>query len=186
MRILIATPLYPPDIAPSATYVKDLAQRFSEAFQGDSLVIATYTPLPEEVAGVSVLSLSKPLPLLLRLISYTQLLGKAARDADVILLENGSSTELPVVFLSYMRRLRYVMHISDIAAHTRTQTGGIKKFIERFAASRAITKVDHLPLPRPEVLPFSPYPTEAFATYEASWKEHVSILKEAIAYERRK
>jgi hypothetical protein len=169
MRVVIATPLYPPDIAEPAPYVKELAKRLSKEHE---VTVVAYGRLPETVPGVRIVSVRKDRPTLVRLFAYWRALRRAARDADVVYAENGSSVELPVSLVGK----RLILHMGDAAAHEHANKSLIRHVIERIAATHAAHVVRDLPLPRPEVLPLEAFPQEAMDAYEQSWGAHLNIL----------
>ena len=69
MKILIVTPLYPPDIAGHSAYVKELALRLREAH---TVTILAYNHIPEKIEGVNIITIQKHLPTLVRLFLCTQ------------------------------------------------------------------------------------------------------------------
>lgn len=196
MRILIATPLYPPDIAGHAPYVKELALRLKDTHD---ISILAFTHIPEKVPGVTIIAINKHLPLLLRIIRYTLTLLKAARDADVVYVQNGASTELPMLIVSKLTKTPFVLRLGDavplmnaekstwhkvllyaavhaakiVVVHGYTDAV-TQKLMTRFTSKLSIIS---RPLPRPEILPFKPYPLPAFEAYESSWAQHVNNLR---------
>jgi len=167
MRIVIATPLYPPDTAPQASYVKELATRLGTLLQ---VTIVAYGSYPEAIPGVRIVPVSKHQPKLLRLLAFFWILYRETRNAEVLYAENGPSAELPVGLLVRLIRLKLVVHLGDQPAHLRAAR------LEHFMTSRASNIVSEIPLPRPEILPFTLYPEEALRAYEASWQEHIAML----------
>ncbi len=191
MRLLIATPLYPPDIAPLAVYVKELARRLSA--ESTEVTVLAYGHIPEKIDNVQIIPVRKDRPLLLRLFAMTLVLWDAMRDADVILVANGASVELPASILSFFTRKPIVFMVADRVALTSAQRHRILRYIFRTLCSRA-TYIIHdtdmeipchtnqkcvalaLPLRRPEILPFAPLPENTFVAYENSWKEYLTQL----------
>lgn len=176
MRIVLATPLYPPEIALPAPYIKELAKRLTTLHK---VTIVAYARLPENVPGVTIVAVDKRKPLPLRLLSYFFALRKAAKDADVIYTENGASVELPVGILSFFTKQSPIIHIGDQAAHERARANFVLKSIEQFAFSRAQKIVADIPLSKPEILPLEPFPVEKIAAYEQSWGTHLHTLEDA-------
>lgn len=174
MKVVIVTPLYPPEVAEPAPYAKELARRLS---QGDSVSVVAYTHLPEQTPGVTVEAVDKRRPLPARLYAFTRALLKAMDRADVVYAINGSSVELPVLVASYVRRTPLIFCIADHAAHERARYAGLSRTLEHLAFVRARTIVTELPLKRPEILPLDPEPTEALAAYETSWATHLTSLR---------
>ncbi len=176
MKIVIATPLYPPEIAEPAPYIKELAKRLAELHE---VTIVAYARLPEKVPGVSIVVIDKRRPLPLRLLSYMQALWQAAKHADVVYVENGASVELPAGLISFFRKRLLIVHIGDRTAHERARTHVLLRNIERFTLARAARVIREMPATRPEILPFEPFPTEQFTAYEKSWEAHLRILQDA-------
>src|SRR5438105_15127744 len=108
MKIVLASPLYPPDIAQPAPYIKELAMRLRARH---SVALVVYGELPEKVDGVKIVSVSKRLPLIIRLIKFMFALARACADADVIYAENGASIELPLALVRYFTHARVLIHI---------------------------------------------------------------------------
>lgn len=179
MRIAIATPLYPPDIAEPAPYVKELATRLSKKHE---VTIVTYGRFPEEIPGVRIVAVSKQRPLPIRLALYTFALLKAAKKTDVIYALNGPSVELPASIASFITRATFLAFLGDTSAHTRAQNRSVLKHLEEMFLRRAHDTVSHAPLPRPEILPFSPYPTNELEAFNRSWDTHLNALEKALPY----
>jgi len=178
MKIIIATPLYPPDTAEPAPYVKELAQRLSK---DHTITIATYACLPEKIPGVTFVCTSKRISKLTRLIAYTRILIQTSWKADVLYVQNGASTELPAVISTLLTRTPLIFQISDERYKQRVETSFFLSLIEKCIITVARTVITQKemphPLPRPEILPFEPYPTERLAAYNASWDMHINQLQ---------
>jgi len=172
MKILLATPLYPPDIAESGRYVKELARRLSISH---SVTIVAYGRIPEAVPGVRTIVINKRQPLLFRLLAYTLCLWSEVRTHEVVYFENGASVELPCGIVGRFTKKPFYMHISDAAAHAHAERSRVFGAIERFATKCAKVITDTLP-ERPELLPFAPPPTAALASYEEAWEKHLRKL----------
>lgn len=167
MRIVLATPLYPPEIADVAAYAKELARRLSKDHE---VTVVTYAHLPEPISGVTVVAIEKHRPLLVRLLSFRNALARAIRGADIVLAVNGASIELPLLLVSRHRTTPLIFCVADRAAHDRAG------LLEHLASSRAGHIVSDFPPRRPEILPFAPRPTEELAAHERSWDAHVAGL----------
>lgn len=165
MRILIATPLYPPEVAPAAAYAKELARRLAENHE---VAVLAYVHLPETLPGVRVVTIEKRQPRLARLRSFRAALALEAARADAVVALNGASVELPLLFGT---RAPVIFCIADANAHARA---GI---LERLARVRARAVVANVPSPKPEILPFADYPVNALAAWETAWQEHIAMLE---------
>ncbi|MBI3572115.1 hypothetical protein HY091_01100 [Candidatus Kaiserbacteria bacterium] len=174
MRIVLATPLYPPEIAEPAPYVKELARRLSKDHR---VIIVAYGRLPERVLGVTIVAVDKRWPLPFRLLAYFFALLGAARNADLIYAQNGPSVELPAAFVALILGRPLIIRIGDQAAHEYATRHLARRIIERFALSRACEVISDGPLPRPEVIPFQPFPPAKRVAYEHAWEEHLRALE---------
>lgn len=175
MKIVLATPLYPPEIAEPAPYIKELAKRLSALHE---VTIIAYARLPEKVPGVRIIAIDKRQPLFIRLIAYFFALLRAARRADIVYAMNGASVELPVAIASLVTAGTLIIRIGDAAAHERARRNWRTGSIEQFTFSRARRVVIDAPRSRPEIMPLEAYPKEEFAAYEASWQAHLHTLED--------
>jgi len=174
MRIAIATPLYPPDSADTALYVKDLAARLAK---DHTVTLLAYAYLPEKVPGVRIVSVDKRAPLPVRLVSFLFALMRELPGHDLTLAINGASVELPVTVASYFSSTPYVLMRRDIDARLRTSESFLLRSIEAFARARAQAVVESCAGLKPEVLPLEPPDEAAWQKYEASWDTHLSLLR---------
>lgn len=180
MKIVLATPLYPPDVAEPAPYIKELAKRLAE--EGHSITIVAYTRLPEKITGVRIISISKHALLPLRLAAFMKNMISAGRAADVIYAENGPSVELPMIVATFLIRTLFILHIGDTLAYERAEKNIFLRYIKRAAIKRAHATVTDTPLKRPEILPFHSISATEKNTYEESWKAHIRSLMELFTH----
>mgnify|MGYP001577448120 FL=1 len=180
MNIVLVTPLYPPDIAEQARYIKETAARLAK--KGHGITIVAYAHIPEKIPGVRIIAVSKRTLLPIRLIAYTKALTSAAHTADIIYAENGPSVELPVTFVSLLMRLPFVMHIGDKAAHERSAKNVFLRYIKHLAHARARAVIADMPATRPEILPFQPVSLAEHAAYDTSWETHINSLTEIFTH----
>ncbi len=180
MKILIATPLYPPDIAPSAQYVKELTKRLIE--KGYSITIVAYARIPEKIQGAQILAVKKNRLLLLRIPAYFFTLWKAARATDIIYAQNGASVELPIALVSLIARTPIIIGISDKNAYKHATGNIILKSINNFIVNRARKTIADMPMERPEILPFGAQPADTQEIYRLSWENHMHALIQAFNY----
>lgn len=200
MRLLLVTPLYPPDIAPLAPYVKDLATRFKETCK---VTILAYSHIPEKISDVDIVSIEKNQLLPIRLFCFTRALLKLSRTSDTIYVQNGPSVELPVILATLFSRGRFVLRLGDETALCHATTNSLYRLLLTYTIKRMHNVVIHRessrythdllreipkekihnisrPNARPEILPFVPHPTDAFLNYESSWKKHTEELKDIL------
>ena len=118
MKILIATPLYPPDIGGPATYAKALE-----------------TELPKRGVLVSVLSFHtvRYLPKGIAHIVYMAKLLRALRGVDIILALDPVSVGFPVALTAILRRKKFVIRIvGDYAWEQGSQRFGVADNLDEF------------------------------------------------------
>lgn len=116
MRILIVTPLYPPDLGHLAIYGKELAAQLREQH---TVTVATYGKLPEAISRVHIIQTAKDLPAAARLVSFTWHLWQAAAKTDLLYVCDGASVGLPAVIVSFLRRLPMVRFVQQDEAYER-------------------------------------------------------------------
>ena len=124
MRLLIATPLYPPESGDSATYVRILEEG-----------------LPSRGIQTGVLKFSdvESYPKPLRHLAYFLLVLRAGKDADAILALDSVSTGLPsMLAASVLRKPFFVKLDGDYAWEQGTQRFGMRIPIEEFVRTRHV------------------------------------------------
>lgn len=173
MKIVIATPLYPPEIAEPAPYTKELARRLSK---NHTVTVVAYARIPEKVPGVHIIAVNKRWPRLVRLLAYTHALWRAKHNADVIYAINGPSVEFPILLVSFVSRAPFFFAIADHTAHERAGKKLLSRILEQRILAHARGVMQKLPLPKPEILPLEDRPVEAETAYEESWRAHLEML----------
>lgn len=126
MRLLIATPLYPPEPGGPATYARILEQE-----------------LPSRGIQAAVLKFRdvRRFPKLVRHLAYLFLLMRAGKDADAILALDPVSTGLPALLAARMlRKPFFVKVVGDYAWEQGTQRAGVRASLDEFVRMR------HVPL----------------------------------------
>lgn len=130
MKLLFATPLYPPDIGGPATYTKELAERLRDAHE---ITIVAYADAPESIERVRLIAVSKLQPLPLRLLKYFLALYRAAGACDVIYVQNAVAAGLPAMVVGKLRHKPVVLKfVGDEAWERASQAGQTKKRLEEF------------------------------------------------------
>ncbi len=133
MKILIATPIYPPEIGGPATYTKELCERLHNQHQ---ITVITYTDSTEVFPGTRLVAISKQRPLPIRLLKYFLLLLKEAKSHDVIYVQNAVASGLPVAFASILTGIPFVLKfVGDESWERATQRRLTHKTLEDFLSS---------------------------------------------------
>ena len=132
VKIILATPVYPPEIGGPATYTKELAVRLRGEHE---IVIVAYASTSEKIAGTTLYTVSKRKPLPLRILEYFVTLYRASRGADVIYVQNAMAAGFPAVLVSKLRRIPLVLKfVGDEAWERASQERLTKKMLEEFLA----------------------------------------------------
>jgi hypothetical protein len=179
MRIVIATPLYPPDVAPSARYGKEAALRLSKNHE---VTVLTYGHLPEEIEGVTTVAVNKRQPLPFRLFECMQKIATYSKNTDVLYLQNGSSMELPALIGTMFSNVKILFHTSDEDARTRTDKNPLTAFVFKLLSRKALCVIEKAPLQKPEILPFAPKPEKELVAYEKAWSLHIKELENTFTH----
>ncbi len=133
MRILIATPIYPPEIGGPATYVKELCDRLGKTH--DITVIA-YTNEGEAFPHTRLISVSKEWVLPVRLVIYFIKLLRVAKNYDFIYVQNAMASGLPVALVSKLTGVPFVLKfVGDEAWERASQNNLTTKNLQDFLAS---------------------------------------------------
>ncbi len=175
MKILILTPLFPPDTGDPSTYVKELSERLAP---DHSVTVLLYGHLPEAVPGVTLRAVDKRAPLLNRLTAFTFSLLKEVRGVDVVLINNGPSTELPFLLVSPFVRTKSILIESDPLATTAATTG-IYSRVHTYLTARVTSGIsfpDHETYRRAEWLPFGTINTTRDEARTQWWSDHLKTI----------
>lgn len=124
-RLLIATPLYPPDPGGPATYAHILA-----------------TNLPRQGVEVEVVSFGavRHLPKIIRHVAYFLRLLKASKQCDTILALDPVSVGLPALIVSKLQKKRFFVKIvGDYAWEQGRQRFGVKEGLDAFIERRSVS-----------------------------------------------
>lgn len=177
MKILILTPLFPPDTGDPSSYVKELARRLSS---DHSVTVLLYGHLPEAVPGATLHAVDKRAPLPLRLIAFTVALLNELRGADRILVNNGPSTELPFLLVSPFIRAKTILLESDQLATT-AATKGIYKLVHSYLKTHVTSLVsfsDHEAYQQTEWLPYQETNVARENERTLWWENHIKTILE--------
>lgn len=181
MHILIVSSLFPPDIAPTAKYVKLLAGNLSKTHK---VSVLHFGHLPEKIENVSFASVEKGRSVLTRIFIMCRALIKKSKQADVVLLQNGPSIELPALLAGLFLRRKTIYMISDQAAHVRTKQHPFKKIIQRLVQKICMQTIhidDLQSLLQPMVHPLEDIPEQTLHEHKEIWQDHRAQLEASCA-----
>lgn len=130
MKIVIATPIYPPEIGGPATYTKELCSHLASTH--DITVIA-YTNSADAFPNTRLVPVGKGRPLPIRLAVFFKKLLRISKGADVIYVQNAMAAGLPVALVSLITGIPFVLKfVGDEAWERATQRRRTSKRLEEF------------------------------------------------------
>ncbi len=133
MRIILATPIYPPEIGGPATYTKELATRLAKAEQ---ITIVTYADEAQVIEGTKLVLVAKSQGIFSRLTQFFFALLREGRKAQVIYVQNAVAAGLPAVLAGMLLKKPVVLKfVGDEAWERAAQAGKTKKDLANFLAS---------------------------------------------------
>lgn len=116
MRLLLVTPVFPPDIGRLETYVKAFSARLAKRHQ---VTVVTYGEVPERVADVRVVAVSKGDKTFRRLLRFTFRLWREAKGARALFVYDGASVGVPALVVGGLRGIPVVRCVMDDEAYRR-------------------------------------------------------------------
>lgn len=130
MKIVLATPIYPPEIGGPAIYIKELCERIHNKHD---ITVVAYTDVRNPFPGTKLVSVSKRRPLPIRLIKFFISIWKNSKTADLIYVQNAMAAGLPVALVSILRGKPFVLKfVGDEAWERASQNRKTEKRLEEF------------------------------------------------------
>lgn len=99
VKIIIASPLFPPEIEDIAIYTKNLAEHLKEKHQ---VQILAYAGNFEKISGVEIFTVDKKEAIFFRIFNYFIKLKQLAEKADVIYVDNSVASALPAILVKIL------------------------------------------------------------------------------------
>ena len=133
MKILLATPLYPPEIGGPATYTIELTERLHREHE---ITIVAYASTSVHVEGARLVTVSKKRPLPVRILKYTWVMWRESRGKDIIYAQNAVAAGFPSVIVGLLRRIPVIIKfVGDEPWEKATQQKLTTKQLEEFLAN---------------------------------------------------
>ncbi len=130
MKIVVATPMYPPEIAEPAPYIKEVSAHLGKEHK---VAIVAYASTSEKTANATLFTVNKRRPLPFRLLKYTYVLFEASQGADIIYVQGGTASGLPAILVGKLRNIPVVLRFTEDEAWERTTKQGVtNKSLEDF------------------------------------------------------
>ena len=133
MKIIIATPIYPPEIGGPATYTKELVEKLHEKHD---LTVIAYANNPKALDGSTLIAINKNTSMPIRLWKFFLAIMSEAKSADVIYVQNAMAAGLPAMLAGLIKRKPVVLKfVGDEAWERATQhkktTKRLAEFLEK-------------------------------------------------------
>ena len=122
MKILFATPLFPPEIGGPATYTKEITEKLKKDHK---ITILAYANNPVSIEGIELITISKQKPLPCRLFKYFLEIRRLAKQVDIIHAQNAVASGLPAVLAGHSRKKPVVIRFVGDEAWERAYQEGI-------------------------------------------------------------
>lgn len=170
MRIAILTPLFPPDIGDPAPYTKFLASKLNEY----EVSVYLYGHLPENIPGVKFVCTDKRLWLPLRIFLFFFKIFLVQHKYQKIIINNGPSTELPALLISFFSKNKMILIQSDPLVEPKGLYKAVHNILKNRVRSVDITHAAERYLP--EILPFKEISEIEINNHKQWWKKHILEL----------
>lgn len=118
MKVIIATPLFPPEIEDIANYSRDIATHLKE---NNQVQILTYAGPVEEIAGLEIFTINKRQFLLIRIFKYFIKLLKLAKFADIIYVQNSVAVSWPAILVKIITGRKVIINFIEDEAWKRSR-----------------------------------------------------------------
>lgn len=118
MKIILATPIYPPAIGGPAEYARELPRRLTLAH---TVTTIAYT---DNAPDNTVVSISPRIPLPFRLFLFFYHVWKESHNADIIYAQNAVAAGLPAVLAGMLRKKPVIIKFVGDEAWERASLGG--------------------------------------------------------------
>ncbi|OGY93814.1 MAG: hypothetical protein A2406_00435 [Candidatus Komeilibacteria bacterium RIFOXYC1_FULL_37_11] len=116
MKIIVATPLYPPEGERIAVYSRQLAKNLGAKHQ---VTVLTYGYKIEPINNLQVVVIDKTKPLPIRLFNYAKSLLALAKSHDLIYVQNAGAIGLPAILVKYLSRKPVIINFFEDEAFKR-------------------------------------------------------------------
>ncbi len=114
MKILISTPLYPPETARVSIFAKQLAMNLQMIYVEKHLItLLAYSDFPENINNVKIISVSKKQNLLKRIILFTKILLREVKNNGIILLNQAGISSLLTLLVAKLFNKKTISFIME-------------------------------------------------------------------------
>jgi glycosyltransferase involved in cell wall biosynthesis len=146
MKIIIATPLFPPEIEGIASYSQDIAKHLKDKRQ---VQILTYAGQVEEVEGLEIFTVNKRQLIFFRIWNYFIQLLKLAKFADLIYVQNSVAVSLPAILVKMFTGKKVIINFIEDetwkrARHLQLTNKSWQQFLEKPELNFKISLIKNL------------------------------------------
>jgi len=185
MKILITTPIFPPEIGGPATYVKEFAQRAKK--KDNDVEIITLTDVENDnLDDIDITSVKRTRNKLARHSSLFSKILKKAKKHDLIYAQNPGAVGLPSVLAgSILRKPVVVKYVGDTAWEKAFREGKTKKLLEDFLknpdVNKNIIKIERFVFKRAtKIITPSEFLAFILETYHKVPREKIVVIPNAV------
>jgi glycosyltransferase involved in cell wall biosynthesis len=133
MKVIIATPVFPPEIGEISVYVKRFAKELKAS--AEEVTVLAYANHVEEIPEVKIRRVKKSNSLLIRLLEYTAALFRLSVGADVIYVCNTLASGLPAIIVGAIRNIPVIVRFAeDEVSERELRMNGKKKNPDKFSS----------------------------------------------------
>lgn len=130
MKIILATPIFPPESGGPGIYVTEIARRMKGTHE---CVIVTYSDSPIQFSEARVVAIPKSLPTFIRWWRFTRALMRELKDADLVYAQNAVAAGFPSVIAGMLARKPVIIKfVGDEAWERARQEKRTEKELEAF------------------------------------------------------
>lgn len=130
MKILITTPVFPPEIGGPATYTKELCKRLRDNHQ---ITVVAFAGQPEPIERIELKTVALSVPLIIRQFIFLTKVVTSARKADLIYTQNAMAAGVPSVIAAKITKRPIILKfVGDGAWEKAFGKGQTKKFLDDF------------------------------------------------------
>jgi glycosyltransferase involved in cell wall biosynthesis len=125
MKILISTPLFPPEVAYPANFSKNLARHLSLC--GYDVVLTTFSNHPEQIQGVTIYHVKKSQHLLLRMFKFYFVLIKNMWGRDLVILKQAGFSSFVTLLVAKTFGVKTILKLKEDEVEVRIKNQKIDK-----------------------------------------------------------
>ncbi len=132
MKIILATPIYPPEIGGPATYTKELVGKLQDKHD---ITVVAFTNNQEGIPGSKLVAIDKQKKMIARLWQFFWAIYREAKQADVLYVQNAMAAGLPTILAGKLRGKPVILKfVGDEAWERATQHKKTTKLLREFHA----------------------------------------------------